>query len=338
MKAMSLARPGPVSPRSLTAVEIADPVPAADELLLEITACGVCRTDLHIVEGELAPPSYPVVPGHQVVGRVRSAGAQTAGFHAGDRVGVAWVGRFCGRCDYCVEGRENLCEAPVFTGFHRQGGFAERITVAAAYAHPIPENLGDDAHVAPLLCAGIIGYRALKQSGLRPGSRLALVGFGGSAHIALQIALAWGCEVYVVSRDRMALERARAMGAHWTGLGGERLPRLVDHAVSFAPAGAVIPQIMQDLRRGGTLALAGIYVDRVPELDYDRHLFQEKTLVTTTANTRADARELLALAARLDLRTDVRTFALEEANEALLHLKENRLGAQAGVLRIEKTD
>ncbi len=334
MKAMSLSRPGPVSHDSLEMVDLPDPVCKDDELLVEVSACGVCRTDLHIVEGDLEPPSYPVVPGHEVVGRVREAGAKVEGWKRGDRVGVAWVGRFCGMCDYCVEGRENLCESPTFTGFHRQGGYAELVTVPAAFAHPIPDELGDDTTVAPLLCAGIIGYRALKQSGLRPGSRLALVGFGGSAHIALQIALGWGCEVFVISRGADSLKRAKKMGAHWTGESGERLPRPVDHAVSFAPVGSVIPGIMQDLRRGGTLSLAGIYVDEIPKLDYDRHLFQEKSLVSTTANTRADARELLALAGRLNVHTDIRTFPLAEANDALVRLKEDRLDAQAGVLTV----
>ncbi len=334
MKAMLLPRPAPAHTRPLAATDIPDPELTPDDLLIEVAACGVCRTDLHLVEGELTAPAYPIVPGHQAVGRVIRAGAAVRRARPGDRVGVAWVGGFCGACDYCVEGRENLCEAPTFTGFHRHGGFAERLAVHATYAHPIPEALGDDLHIAPLLCAGIIGYRALKQSGLRPGRRLALYGFGAAAHIAIQIARAWGCEVFVVSRDRASLDRARDMGAAWTGLSGERLPRPVDHGVSFAPAGSVIPEALRDLRRGGTLSLAGIYVDRVPEMDYDTHLFQEKTLVSTTANTRADARELLELAGRLGLRTDVQAFALEEANEALLRLGQGTLEAQAAVLRI----
>jgi propanol-preferring alcohol dehydrogenase len=310
---------------------------AADEVALAVSACGVCRTDLHIVEGELVPPHYPVVPGHQVVGRVVEVGGAVRDLSPGDRVGVAWVGEFCGRCDYCREGRENLCESPVFTGFHRPGGFADRIVAKAAFVHPIPETLGNDARVAPLLCAGIIGYRALRQSGFRGGGRLALYGFGAAAHIAIQIATGWGSEVFVVSRDEPSLVRARALGATWAGLTGERLPRLVDHAVTFAPVGSVIPDALADLRRGGTLSIAGIYLDRVPELDYETHLFQEKKIVSTTANTRADARELLALAGSMGIETDVQTFALEEANGALLRLKEGTLEAQAAVLLVEGT-
>ncbi len=334
MKVMMLPRPAPVTARPLVLTNLAEPRLEPGDVLVEVSACGVCRTDLHVVEGDLPAPAYPIVPGHQAVGHVVKASSEGSRLHPGDRVGVAWVGHFCGVCDYCVEGRENLCESPTFTGFHRHGGFAQRLAVSAAYAHSIPDALGDDLHVAPLLCAGIIGYRALKRSRLRPGRRLALYGFGAAAHIAIQIARAWGCEVFVISRDRASLDRAREMGAAWTGLSGERLPRLVDHAVSFAPAGSVIPQALRDLRRGGTLSLAGIYVDRVPELDYEEHLFQEKELVSTTANTRADARELLELAGRLALHTDIQTFALEDANEALLRLKNGTLTAQAAVLRI----
>jgi alcohol dehydrogenase, propanol-preferring len=316
--------------------EVDDPHPGRDAVVVAVAACGVCRTDLHVVEADIPLPRLPIVPGHQVVGRVLEVGADVTRFRAGDRVGVAWVWRLCGACEPCIAARENLCLAPTFTGYHRDGGFAERVVVPAAFAHPIPDALGDDVHVAPLLCAGIIGYRALKQAGLVPGARLALYGFGASAHIALQIARAWGCEVFVVSRDAAALERARALGAAWTGLSGEAPPRAVDHAVSFAPAGAVIPEAMANLARGGTLALAGIYVDRVPELDYERHLFYERRLVSVTANTRQDARELLAIAARVGIHTDVATFDLDDANRVLEAIKNDRLEAQAGVLRVAR--
>jgi len=332
---MSLAGPAPAARNPLALTSIPDRPVASDEVVLAVSACGVCRTDLHIVEGELVPPRYPVIPGHQVVGRVVEAGGAVQDLAPGDRVGVAWVGEFCGTCDYCREGRENLCESPVFTGFHRPGGFAERIVAKAAFVHPIPETLGEDAQVAPLLCAGIIGYRALRQSGFRRGGRLALYGFGAAAHIAIQIATGWGGEVFVVSRDEPSLVRARALGAAWAGLAGERLPRLVDHAVTFAPAGSVIPAALADLRRGGTLSIAGIYLDRIPELDYETHLFQEKKIVSTTANTRADARELLSLAGDLHLETDVQTFPMEKANEALFRLKQGTLEAQAAVLVVE---
>lgn len=337
MRAMLLPAPAAVDTRPLVPVEVEEPVPGPDELLVAVGACGVCRTDLHVVEGELDLPVLPIIPGHQVVGRVMALGAAVGRWRIGDRVGVAWVNRFCGSCDYCIEGRENLCERPTFTGYHRHGGFAELVVVPAAFAHPIPEALGDDLHVAPLLCAGIIGYRALKQSGLRPGRRLALYGFGASAHVALQLARAWGCEVFVISREAETRARALAMGAAWVGSPGEALPRPVDHAVSFAPVGSVIPEALAALRRGGTLAIAGIYLDRIPELDYQRHLFQERTLVSVTANTRRDARELLELAARIPIATDVERFGLEDANEALVRLKQGRLNAQAAVLTIQST-
>jgi propanol-preferring alcohol dehydrogenase len=335
MKAMTLSRPKPAAEHPLEPVSIPDPEPAPDEVVIEVSACGVCRTDLHIVEGDLTPPSYPVVPGHQAVGKVVSRGSEVGDLSPGDRVGVAWVGRFCGTCEYCRDGRENLCEKPIFTGFHRQGGFAARVSVAAAFVHPVPDSLGEDTQVAPLLCAGIIGYRALKQSRLKPGRPIALYGFGAAAHIAIQVATGWNCEVYVVTRGTDSVKRAKRMGAVWAGLPGERLPRKVDHAVSFAPVGSVIPDAMSDLRPGGVLSIAGIYVDRIPELDYEKHLFMERSVVSTTANTRDDARELLALAGDLGIGTDVELFRLEEANEALHRLAEGRLRAQAAVLEIK---
>lgn len=334
MRVMSLPRAASVAHGPLELASRPDPVPAPDEVAVDVSVCGVCRTDLHIVEGELVPPAYPVVPGHQAVGTVVAVGPDVTTLSPGDRVGVAWVGRFCGACEFCADGRENLCRDPVFMGFHRDGGFAERVTVPAAYAHPIPRSLGSDEEVAPLLCAGIIGFRALRQSGLKRGRSLALYGFGAAAHIAIQVALGWGCEVYVVSRGEESLKRARKMGAVWTGLPGTPLPRKVDHAVSFAPVGSVIPDALKDLNPGGVLSIAGIYVDRIPELDYTEHLFEERSIVSTTANTRADARELLSLAGEFGIRTDVEPFVLEEANEALERLKDGRLRAQAAVLRI----
>jgi propanol-preferring alcohol dehydrogenase len=244
------------------------------------------------------------------------------------------VGAFCGRCQFCLSNRENLCDHPTFTGLHRHGGFATRVTARAAYVHRLPDTMGGDTAVAPLLCAGIIGYRALKQSRLAPGGRVLLYGFGAAAHIALQVARAWRCEVYVVSRDESSLERARELGALWTGAIGTPLPHPVGHAVLFAPVGSGIPDIMQQLEKGGTLSIAGIYVDRIPELDYAKHLFGEKQLVSTTANTLEDARELLELAALNGFITQVETFPMTEANEALIRLKEGRLNAQSAVLQI----
>jgi propanol-preferring alcohol dehydrogenase len=334
MRAMVLHEPGDATRAPLREEQVADPANAADEIVVGVSTCGVCRTDLHVVEAEVPPEKLPLIPGHQVVGRVLRAGDDVSRFQVGDRVGVAWVHRFCGTCGPCIAGRENLCEEPTFTGLHVDGGYAEQVCVPAAFAHPIPHALGDDVRVAPLLCGGIIGYRALKQSGLTPGASLALFGFGASAHIALQIARAWGCEVFVVSRNRESLDRARDFGASWTGVYGEPLPRRVGHAVTFAPAGHVIASGMEALRPGGRLATAGIYVDNIPELDYERHLFYERSIVSVTANTRQDATELLTIAGQVGIRTDVKVFDLGDANDALARLKSNRLGAQAGVLRI----
>jgi len=334
MKALSLERPAPVSSNPLQYIDVPDPQPGPDEVLVEIEACGVCRTDLHIVEGEVAAPAYPVIPGHQAVGRIVDRGRDACDLELGERVGVAWVGAFCRRCAFCLSGRENLCDNPTFTGLHRPGGFAERVTARAAYVHRLPDALGSDVSVAPLLCAGIIGYRALKQSRLVPGERVALYGFGAAAHIALQVARAWQCEVYVVSRDDASLERARELGALWVGRSGTPLPHRVGHAVLFAPVGSLIPDIMRDLDKGGVLSIAGIYVDRVPELDYAMHLFGEKTIVSTTANTLQDAHELLELAATGKFTTQVETFPMNEGNQALLKLKEGRLRAQSAVLEM----
>lgn len=337
MRAMALFSPAPIETAPLEAVDWDPPVPADDEIVVAVSACGVCRTDLHEVEAELDLPVLPIVPGHQIVGRVTAVGAGVSRLGVGDRVGIPWVNRFCGRCDDCIEGRENLCEAPVFTGFHRHGGYAERAVAPEAFALPIPEELGDDLTVAPLLCAGIIGYRALRQSGLRPGAAIALYGFGGSAHVALQVAKAWSCPVFVVTRNEEAQARARALGADWAGPYGEQLPEAVSHAVTFAPAGAVIPQALASLRKGGTLAVAGIYVDEIPPLDYEAHLFHERHLVSVTANTRSDARALLRVAGRAGIRADVQRFELIEANEALQALKHGSLSAQAAVLDVGAT-
>ncbi len=334
MRAMVLDAPCPVAQRPLRLVELPNPIPGPDEIVVRVSVCGVCRTDLHVVEGELTEPRLPLIPGHQIVGRVVDTGSEVREVARGDRVGIAWVNRFCGQCEYCVEGKENLCLNPTFTGYTHPGGYAELATAPAAFAHPMPEGLGDDTHVAPLMCAGIIGYRALKQSGLQPGRRLGLYGFGASAHIALQIAAAWGCEVFVFSRDAEKRNRAIGMGAAWAGDSSEPPPRRLDHGVTFAPVGAIVPVALSSLKRGGILAVAGIYLDQIPEMDYEEHLFQERTLVSVTANTRRDARELLALAANLQIHTDVTPFELEDANEALVGLKDDSLEAQAAVLQI----
>jgi propanol-preferring alcohol dehydrogenase len=317
---MQVERPAQVETRPLRRVERAVPVPAEGELLVRVEACGVCRTDLHVVEGDLAPHRSPIVPGHEVVGRVAGV--------AGRRVGVAWLHRSCGACRFCARGAENLCLAPLFTGWDADGGYAEWLVAPEAFTYPIPDSL-DARAAAPLLCAGIIGYRAWKRCGIAPGGRLGLYGFGGSAHIAIQVARHFGCEVYVASRGGRHRELAEELGATWVGGPLERPPRPLDAAILFAPAGEIVPAALEALDRGGALAIAGIHLSDVPGLDYQRHLFQERELKSVTANTRADGRELLALAAEIPIRTHTVPYPLEDANRALGDLKHDRIRGAA---------
>ena len=306
------------------------PSPAPDEILVRVSACGVCRTDLHIVEGDLPLVRSPVVPGHQIVGRVERVGRSARRFQPGERVGIAWLRRTCQTCDACRGGRENLCEGAEFTGYHADGGFADYAVASEAFAYAIPPVFGD-AEAAPLLCAGIIGYRALRRSEVRPGGKLGVYGFGASAHVTLQVARARGCEVFVCTRGASHRELARRLGATWVGDVGDTMPAKMDGTILFAPAGALVPVALRNLARGGTLALAGIYMTAVPPLDYERDLFYERNVRSVTANTRADGEELLAEAARIPVRTAMTTFPLEEANRALSLLKCGGF-AGAGVL------
>jgi propanol-preferring alcohol dehydrogenase len=336
MRAMSLAAPGPVESRPLACVEVPAPVPGADEVLVAVQVCGVCRTDLHLVEGELAPRHVGVVPGHQVVGRVAARGAAARRFGEGDPVGVAWLRRTCGACRFCAGGRENLCLSPQFTGWDADGGYAELVSVPEAFAYPLPATLAPE-QAAPLLCAGIIGYRAYARSGVRAGGRLGLYGFGGSAHIVIQIARHHGCEVFVVTRGGVHRELAESLGASWVGEAQERPPAPLDAAILFAPAGELVPVALAALDRGGTLAIAGIHLSPIPALDYPAHLFQERTLCSVTANTRADGAALLALAAEIPIRTHTQSYPLEAANQALIDLKQDRVRGSA-VLRIARPE
>jgi propanol-preferring alcohol dehydrogenase len=306
--------------------ERAAPSPGAGEVLVRVTACGICRTDLHVIEGDLPLVTAPIVPGHQIVGRVERDGAR---FRAGDRIGVAWLRGTCGTCAYCTSGHENLCERARFTGWHDDGGFADYAVVPEAFAYALPPAL-DDAHAAPLLCAGIIGYRALRLSAVGSGGRLGIYGFGSSASVTIQVARARGCEVFVCTREPGHRALARTLGATWVGETTEPMPRPVDGAIIFAPAGELVPVALRSLTRGGTLALAGIHMSRIPPLDY-ADLFNERRLVTVTANTRADGEELLAEAARIPIRPAVTTFPLDEVNGALLALKRGAF-AGSGVL------
>ncbi|GIW12704.1 MAG: alcohol dehydrogenase [Tepidiforma sp.] len=301
--------------------------PGDGELLLRVSACGVCRTDLQLAEGDLQPRRLPITPGHQAVGRVEAVGQGVSGWKIGDRAGVAWLAGTCGSCRFCVTGRENLCEAAKFTGWDRDGGYADCLTVRADFALPIPGNFGD-LEAAPLLCGGVIGYRSLKVSGIRPGERLGLFGFGASATLAIQVAVAWGCEVFVVTRSSEEQERARRLGAAWAGGYGDRLPTLLHAAVTFAPVGDVVIRALESVDRGGTVAINAIHLDRVPAFSYDL-LWWERSLRSVANFTRDDAREFLELAASIPVRTEIEVYPLERANEALLALAEGQVRGAA---------
>jgi propanol-preferring alcohol dehydrogenase len=334
MRAMVLHAPAPIETAPLRAETVPDPVPADDEIVVEVSVCGICRTDLHVVEGDLPPASGPgpVIPGHQAVGRVVARGAAARALAEGERVGVAWLHRSCGSCEFCRGDRENLCREPLFTGYSAPGGFAERVAVPEAFAYPIPEVFADE-EAAPLLCAGIIGYRALGRSRVEPGQTLGLYGFGSSAHIALQLARHRGCRVLVCTRSPRARALARELGAVWTGGADEPPPEPLDAAILFAPAGALVPPALRALSPGGTLACAGIHLSQIPPLDYASELFGERTLTSVTANTREDGRELLAAAAEIPIRARTTCFPLERANEALAQLKNEGIPG-SGVLRV----
>ena len=335
MKAMVLNRCAPIESAPLQWQEIPEPQPGPGEVRIKVRACGICRTDLHVVEGELPPLDHPVVPGHQVVGIVDRLGPGADRFQPGERIGIAWLRHTCGSCGYCAAGQENLCEASLFTGYHVAGGYAEYAVVPEAFAYAIPA-IFNDAEATPLLCAGIIGYRSLKRSLLQPGQSLALYGFGSSAHIVIQVARHWGCKVYACTRDFHHQQLALELGAAWSGAHAEEMPERVDSAIIFAPAGELVPQALANLRKGGTLAIAGIYMSPVPQLDYEKHLFYEKNVHSVTANTRRDAVELLETAAEIPIRTRVQLFSMAAANEALLSLKQDKIQG-SGVLTLAES-
>ena len=331
MRAAVLERPAPAGDHPLAVATRPDPVPAPGELLLRLDACAVCRTDLQICEGDIEARHLPVIPGHQAVGSVEALGEGVEGWRAGDRAGVAWLAGACGDCARCTAGRENLCEAAQFAGWDRDGGYAERLTVRAAFAHPLPANL-DPIEAAPLLCGGIIGYRALRLSGIEPGGRLGLYGFGASARLALQVATHWGCEVFVATRSERDQERARELGAVWAGGAADPPPKPLDAAVTFAPAGEVVVAALKAVDRGGTVAVNAIHLDRIPEFAYE-HLWWERSIRSVANFTRRDAREFLALAAEIPIRTETAVYALDDANQALADLAAGRV-AGAAVLRV----
>ena len=330
MRAMVLDEIGDVETSPLELRELSPPRPGPGEVRLRVRCCGICRTDLHVIEGELPRRKLPIIPGHQIVGTVDALGQGAGRFDVGRRVGVAWLRRTCGTCRFCRAGRENLCESQRFTGYHADGGYAEHAVVHEDFAYAIPGAFGD-VEAAPLLCAGIVGYRAWKRSNCPAGGRLAIYGFGSSAHVILQIALYRRCEVYVVTRGESHRELARRMGAAWVGAAAADMPVKVDSAIIFAPAGELVPPALEALAKGGTLALAGIYMTDIPPMAYERHVFYERDIRSVTANTRQDGRELLELAAEIPIRPHTTTYRLEEANRALQDLKADRLNG-SGVL------
>jgi propanol-preferring alcohol dehydrogenase len=305
------------------------PEPGPKEIRVRVRACGVCRTDLHVAEGDLPVVRPGVVPGHEIAGVVDATGEGATRFAVGERAGIAWLRWTCGRCRFCRRGDENLCEAPRFTGYTDDGGYAEHAVVHEDYAYALPDRF-DDEHVAPLLCAGIIGYRALRRARLPYGGRLGIYGFGGSAHIACQIAVHEGAEVYVVTRSPEARRLALDLGAMWAGDGAP--PESLDGSVLFAPAGGLIPIALSQLDRGATLSIAGIHLSPIPGLDYEDHLFHERTVTSATANTRADGRELLELAARIPIETTTQPYPLDRADEALMDLAGGRVRGAAVLL------
>jgi propanol-preferring alcohol dehydrogenase len=320
MKAMVLNQANDVSTSPLRLHDRSIPVPNAGQILVKIHVCGVCRTDLHVVEGELPDVALPLIPGHQAVGTVVQVGAKVLEIKEGDRVGIAWLQDTCGRCEFCTSGRENLCLQASFTGYQVDGGYAEYAVVPAQFAYPIPSVFSDE-EAAPLLCAGIIGYRALRLSGIKPGQRLGLYGFGASAHIAIQIARHWGCRVYVSSLKPEHQALARQLGAAWVGGAMEMPPDKLHGSIIFAPAGELVPPALRALDRGGTVALAGIHMSAIPSLDYDRDVFGERVIRSVTANTRQDGIDLLRQAAAIPIKPHTIRFPLEQANRALQELK-----------------
>jgi propanol-preferring alcohol dehydrogenase len=329
MRAAVLTSPQPVAQRPLRIAEVADPEAQAGHVLLRVRACGVCRTDLHIVEGELPPKQLSITPGHQIVGEV--VGGATNEMPLGTRVGVSWLGGTDGTCPYCKRGEENLCDSPTFTGYSVAGGYAQYTLARADFVFPLPAAL-DDLHAAPLLCAGIIGFRSLRVAGVEAGERVGLFGFGASAHLAIAVLRAWKCDVYVSTRGKSHRELAASLGAAWVGTEVEKPPVELDRAITFAPSGDVVVAALGSLRKGGVVAINAIHLDRMPQFDYDRLLWGERQLRSVTNMTRADARDFLALAAQIGLKPKVTVFSLEQANEALLAVKNDGVDGAAVII------
>jgi propanol-preferring alcohol dehydrogenase len=331
MKAQHLHQPAPVDSQPLKLSEVERPVPTADELLVKINTCGVCHTDLHVIEGELPHPKLPLIPGHQIVGIVEEAGKEITRFRAGSRVGIPWLHETDGVCEFCRRGQENLCEKALFTGYTADGGYAEYTTVREDFAVPIPEQFSD-VEAAPLLCAGIVGYRSLRLADLQPGERLGLYGFGASAHLCIQVARYWDCEVYVFTRGAEHQRHSLDLGAAWAGTAHAQPPNLLDRAVIFAPAGWIVPLALGHLRKAGTLCINAIHMSDIPQMPYHL-LWNERTIRSVANATRQDAEEFLPLAAKIPIRAETQVFDLDAANEALQRTKKGSING-AAVLKV----
>ncbi len=329
MKAAVLTSRGSISSKPLEIREVPRPKLEAGQILLRVRACGVCRTDLHIVEGELEQRKKPLIPGHQIVGEVAEGAMREPA--VGSRVGVSWLGGVDGTCAYCQHGMENLCDNPVFTGYSVDGGYAEFAAVRADFAYSLPASL-DDAHAAPLLCAGIIGFRSIRIAGVQRGERVGLFGFGASAHLAISVLNAWKCEVYVSTRGESHRRLGESLGAKWVGTEEEKPPVELDRAVTFAPSGAVVVAALGSLRKGGVVAINAIHLDKMPAFDYDKLLWGERQIRSVTNMTRQDAREFLEIAAEIGLRPKSTVFPLEQANEALLAVKNDVIDGAAVIV------
>jgi propanol-preferring alcohol dehydrogenase len=334
MRAAVLRQNGPIEQAPLQLQEFPDPEPGPGEVLVRVACCATCRTDLHVIEGELKPVVLPIIPGHQVVGNVVRLGTGCRRLKLGDRVGIAWLRSTCGVCAFCASGRENLCALSRYTGYQAHGGYAELTTAREDFAYRLPEAI-DDAHAAPLLCAGIIGYRALVRSNLPKGGTLGIFGFGQSAHLMAQIARSWGCTIYVVTRGVEHQQLAKRLGAAWASETTEGMPGKVNSAIIFAPAGELVPVALSCIEKGGTLAMAGIYMSQIPSMDYTEHLFYERDLRSVTSNTRADGEALLREAARIPIRPEIQVYAFEDVNRALQDLKNDRLSG-TGLIQIRR--
>lgn len=332
MKAMLLQRQAPIESSPLALTDLPLPEPGPGQVRIRVHCCALCRTDLHVIEGDLPQQKMPIIPGHQIVGSVEVLGAGCRRLKFQQRVGVAWLRLTCGQCPFCRAGRENLCADARFTGYHADGGYAQYALVPEDFAYELPDRF-TDVEAAPLLCAGIIGYRALRRAQLPPGGKLALYGFGSSAHVVIQIARHHGSEVYVVTRGEKHRQLAREMGAAWVGASADQMPVKVDSAIIFAPAGELVPPALEKLDKGGTLALAGIHMSPIPAMDYDRYVFFERDIHSVTSNTRDDGRALLAEAAAVPIRPHTTTYLLEDANRALQDLKNDQISG-TGVLTV----